>query len=75
MAETVAAVKTPARNAGARQKRRHLAANYEVTKLACAAIILRDALHYGGGESLMVTWACAVVEGRKVEQRTWRLVA
>jgi hypothetical protein len=70
-------MKAPActRTGGAQQTRFHLAASHEVANFACAAIILRDALRYGGDESLMVTWAHSVLEGAGAEQKGWRLCA
>ena len=67
----MADVKTPARNAGARQKRRHLAAN-ERSNLQAAHIILTDRKRYAG---LMVQWAESVLRHERQTAAEWRLIA
>lgn len=73
MAETVAAVKTPACHAGARQTRFRLAASYDAVNREAAEIISSNAAHHGSDGSITVIWARLVRSNAESSRASWRL--
>jgi hypothetical protein len=63
------------RGADVKQTRYRLAIKYAHDNQACARVILSNTLRYGGDESLMATWARAVLVRHESELQSWSLCA